>query len=171
MRIAYLGDLASMRLAIQSEPDYCNMRKKVYIWQHDPENHIVYSYWDWLWDFVSTTLMHGALKPRPSAKITNMAAHWGMWQNGPRNSYYVLGWRLPIWGTWHCLQSDPDYCNIRKKACIWQHDQEKHIVYSDWDWFGDFISTTLMHGGLKPRPYKKIIKNGNIQGNVTIRSP
>ena len=100
MIIAYLGDLASLRLAIQAEPDYCKIRKKAYIWQHDPENHIVYSGWDWLRDFICVAFMHGALKPHPLAKITNMAAYWGMWQYGPRNSYYVFRWGLPIWGTW-----------------------------------------------------------------------
>jgi hypothetical protein len=85
----------------------------------------------------------------------NTATYRGMWQCGPRNSNYALGWGLPILGTWHCLQAEPDYCNICKKACIWQHDRN-YIEYSDWDWLRDFICIVLMYGALKHCPLTKI---------------
>ena len=132
MRIAYLGDLASIRPAIQAEPDYCNIRKKASIWLHDLENHTVYSDWDWLRDLICIALMHGALKPWPLTNITNMAAYWGMRQYGPRNSYFVLGWGLPIWGTWHrCVlpsRPSPSIATYVRKL-VYDNMTQKTILY------------------------------------------
>ena len=123
--------ISSMRLALLAKPDYCDIRRKAYLWPHVPGNHIVYSDWDWLGDLICIALMHCALKPWHLTNITNMAAYWGMWQYGPRNSYYVLGYGLPIWGTWHrCVspsRSSPTIATYGRKL-VYDNMTQKIIL-------------------------------------------